>query len=763
MALMFRIRSLLFSLAVLAASWLPAFAGTSSVPNLTTFRLNSYGGTVWLQGYVKPGDGGEGYFLPNGKSCTDNGTTVIQDASGTCWDRQNFGSNTGTYPTVYRDMTDVTCASDAACAQLGSILLNVVDFGGVTASHHYTWNPNFTGTPDGTYCFTRPGATKAFCMTDPNVPGIASIAALEALPSPSVIATVWVNGTQGGWFVWTSGTCTTDGGTIFCDPNDTSGYWQRQVQGPLTFAMFGAAGTGIVDDTSSIVAAVAAGIALGCSEIDGSPGKTYLVSGEILLQPTSNGCLTIDLKNSTLSISPSTWTTGSSPTFFALFTTRHVTSTPVNNSTQFGNGDCFTTGCSFQKILIENGTINLNRDGTVLTSTQMSASSFNAVRFEDCLSCQVKNVKIHDLETSTNFQQTATINCSYSISCNIDGIISDNSDLFFEYDASYPRISHIYAATASGTVIETQYGIGPNVSDVYVGATWASVSSVGLNSISSHIDNLTVASSAVSGLTFGDYTSSYFDASNSTAENIHILAGAPSPLGYEGILIQSGSHIRLNDIYINGLNVDGAGAYQSILHGGVVIASNSISNATDISITKTYVNTATAGVVLNTGSHITISDDRFKNVNVGVYNSDTVDNIEGILNNITVDTAYAAVNWQSGPLSISNSYFNSISNVGYGFVIGRGNVSISTSIFNECEQINLFNINAFRFFGNDITKATALTYPIAIDNSAGGTESGLTTTVFGNSYPSGTTNLVHASSITGEANPWNFNSNYPAQ
>jgi hypothetical protein len=88
------IRRAIFSLALLCSTCGAAFAqDANQVPNVATFRANAYGGTVWLAGTTTPGDGGGGYFLPNGKQsvthCVDNGSTVIVDKNGTCWERQS--------------------------------------------------------------------------------------------------------------------------------------------------------------------------------------------------------------------------------------------------------------------------------------------------------------------------------------------------------------------------------------------------------------------------------------------------------------------------------------------------------------------------------------------------------------------------------------------------------------------------------------------------------------------------------------------------
>ena len=106
---MLKLRYAIFALLLWATPFAAYAQDANQVPSLATFRANAYGGTVWLAGNVTPGDGGQGYFLPNGKQsvthCVDNGATVIVDKNGTCWDRQGWGTSDITIPPVTADYT----------------------------------------------------------------------------------------------------------------------------------------------------------------------------------------------------------------------------------------------------------------------------------------------------------------------------------------------------------------------------------------------------------------------------------------------------------------------------------------------------------------------------------------------------------------------------------------------------------------------------------------------------------------------------------
>lgn len=120
----------------------------------------------------------------------------------------------------------------------------------------------------------------------PNVPTIAAMQALgTSSPSyPSIIVT----GQGGGLFNWISGTlpCNAtagggDGGTTFCAGTSgsyvTSGYWERQYNGPMNIVWFGATDGG-GDDTTAIQAALNTGKDVYC------PPGTYTVSSNVFIQ-----------------------------------------------------------------------------------------------------------------------------------------------------------------------------------------------------------------------------------------------------------------------------------------------------------------------------------------------------------------------------------------------------------------------------------------------------------------------------------------------
>ena len=201
---MLKFRYAIFALLLWAMPFVAYAQDANQVPSLSTFRANAYGGTVWLAGYVTPGDGGQGYFLPNGKQsvthCVDNGSTVIVDKNGTCWDRQSWG--------------------------------------GVPATSSAVW-------------------------AEPSIAAMQSIGAASGTAVQSVSVG---DQFQGGIFNWTAcggseqPSCTPNNGTTFSGGSGAPGgaLWQRLTNGLATNPReFGAKCDGTTDDTAAFTAAQA--------------------------------------------------------------------------------------------------------------------------------------------------------------------------------------------------------------------------------------------------------------------------------------------------------------------------------------------------------------------------------------------------------------------------------------------------------------------------------------------------------------------------
>ena len=251
---MLKFRYAIFALLLWATPFVAYAQDANQVPSLATFRANAYGGTVWLGGYVTPGDGGQGYFLPNGKQsvthCVDNGSTVIVDKNGTCWDRQSWGGVPVGTPSM------VTVPTIAALENIGASAGASVTAAYVPGIGIYQWNATSTATPDPTdtpqtIVQVTGVTTGRMVLQNGAVGNVANIAALEALPDAPIGMTVNVGGTQGGTFTVTSGSiiasnCTGgDGGTTFGVSDSASAgtcytdrYWKRQFNGAVYLSWF---------------------------------------------------------------------------------------------------------------------------------------------------------------------------------------------------------------------------------------------------------------------------------------------------------------------------------------------------------------------------------------------------------------------------------------------------------------------------------------------------------------------------------------------
>ena len=294
---MLKFRYAIFALLLWATPFVAYAQNANQVPSLATFRANAYGGTVWLAGYVTPGDGGQGYFLPNGKQsvthCVDNGSTVIVDKNGTCWDRQSWGGVPVGTPSM------VTVPTIAALENIGASAGANVTAAYVPGIGIYQWNATSTATPDPsdtpqTIVQVTGVTTGRMVLQNGAIGNVANIAALEALPDAPIGMTVNVGGYAtpgdggGGSFTVVSGILSaSDGGTTFLVSNSAGGtytdrYWKRKVpQNRLTPQMFGAKGNSliIVPSSVSITAGTNALSVTGASFTSADVGKVISISG----------------------------------------------------------------------------------------------------------------------------------------------------------------------------------------------------------------------------------------------------------------------------------------------------------------------------------------------------------------------------------------------------------------------------------------------------------------------------------------------------
>ena len=300
---MLKFRYAIFALLLWAMPFVAYAQDANQVPSLATFRANAYGGTVWLAGYVTPGDGGQGYFLPNGKQsvthCVDNGSTVIVDKNGTCWERQSWGGVPVSTPSM------VTVPTIAALENIGASAGASVTAAYVPGIGIYQWNATSTATPDPsdtpqTIVQVTGVTTGRMVLQNGAVGNVANIAALEALPDAPIGMTVNVGGYTtpgdggGGSFTVVSGTLSaSDGGTTFFVANSAGGtytdrYWKRKFTGDVNVGMYGASPS-LTDSTTQIQEAIQGAIALGVP-LDFKPCGTYTVSAQIRLPISANFC-----------------------------------------------------------------------------------------------------------------------------------------------------------------------------------------------------------------------------------------------------------------------------------------------------------------------------------------------------------------------------------------------------------------------------------------------------------------------------------------
>ena len=106
--------------------------------NSLTGHSGGWGGNdaIYVAGYWNSGDGGDGVFVRSGTSCTVNNGTIVKDAAGNCWYRQNtngdlrqWGITKGSKYDV--DTSGISSSSDAFVL-LSTLAIPTLTSGGIT-------------------------------------------------------------------------------------------------------------------------------------------------------------------------------------------------------------------------------------------------------------------------------------------------------------------------------------------------------------------------------------------------------------------------------------------------------------------------------------------------------------------------------------------------------------------------------------------------------------------------------------------------------
>ena len=512
---------------------------------------------------------------------------------------------------------------------------------------------------------------------------------------------------------------------------------------------FGAVGDGITDDTVAIRNAINAIDAQGGGTVSFVNGETYLVSGQILLKTNvsllGNGC--------TISVNPLNYT-GGITRFYGVFSTVNITARPLTILWRIGTGSI-----SFENILIDGFTFQVNRDGSTLSAGQMLVSEINIVRFEDARNCKVTNCQFIDQQTISNYNQSQIVMFVRSENCSFSNNYGTNVGLFWSAECEMTIVDGNYIPVSAGTCIETVAGQSYRIMNNRSGLTWAGVSSIGVNSKQCVISGNTVDESAISGITIGHPTStgganSYnlpLDADFSTCRDNYILSGGSTTVthGYVGILVQAASYITIADNTI--LNLRKKATYNDRA-AGVLVQPDSAAAATGLRIEKNRVSTANNGIHVVRGEAVAAEENSIRDAYAGFYYESTANSPRITINDNFISECDRAVALNNGYAEVSGNFLSAITNASFSLSFARGHFRIENNFLSECGEMFFSIVKSVALIGNVIENAVVKTRAGTLDNtSTAGTATIDQITVIANNH-AGTTDMLRIANVLGQSN-----------
>jgi len=523
---------------------------------------------------------------------------------------------------------------------------------------------------------------------------------------------------------------------------------QTKLEQTVSVKDFGAVGDGVADDTAAIQAAIAAVGALGGGTVSFVNGETYLVSDIILLQTNvsliGNGC--------TISVNPLNYT-GGITRFYGVFSTVNITARPLTILWRIGTGSI-----SFENILIDGFTFQINRDGAVLTAGQMLVSEINIIRFEDARNCNVTNCQFIDQQTIGNNNGSQVVFFVRSENCAFSKNYGTNVGLFWSAECKMTIIDSNYIPVSVGTCIETVAGQSYRITNNRSGLTWAGVSSIGVNSKQCVISGNTVDEAALTGITIGHPTSSGgansynlpLDADFSTCRDNYILSGDDLTVnhGYIGILVQAASYITIAENTILNLRKK---ATLNDRAGGVLVQPDAVASATGIRIEKNRISTANNGIHVVRGEAVVAEENSIRDAYAGFYYEASANSPRITINDNFIAECDRAINLNNGYAEVSGNFCSVIANASFSLAFSRGNFRIENNFLSECGEIALLSVKSVALIGNVIENAVVKARTGTLDNSStAGTATIDQITVIANNHP-GTTDMLRIVNVLGQS------------
>jgi hypothetical protein len=531
---------------------------------------------------------------------------------------------------------------------------------------------------------------------------------------------------------------------------------QTKLRETVSVKDFGADSTGAVSSNVEIQAAIDYVASLGGGVVEFENGGTYLVSGQILLKTNvslrGNGC--------TVSVNPLNYTGGITQ-FFGVFSTVNIIARPLPILFRIGTGVI-----SFENIQIDGFIFNINRNGNVLTSGQMDVADINIVRFEDARNCKVTNCQFIDGETVSNNNGDQVVYFVRSELCEISNCYAKDTTLIYLAESEQCTVADNYLPQSVGTTIETVAGASHRIINNRLGATWWSVSSIGVNSAQCVINDNTIEKSALSGITIGHPTptgnANFYNlplaGDFSACRNNYILSGddLTSGHGYTGILIQAAAYTTVADNTILNLRKKASLADRN---GGILVQPDSAAEATGLQIERNRINTAHTGVYIARSKSATISENSISDVLCAVVQNSPTEFPQLIIQANTIEDTIQPISLLNGYAVINGNYITTSTST---FSFARGHFRFENNFMSEVGAMNFFSAKSVSLVGNVFENAVPIANAANIDGqSTVGSATIDQITVFGNSYP-GTTNVVRIVNVIGQATRV-FNVTVPTQ
>ena len=508
---------------------------------------------------------------------------------------------------------------------------------------------------------------------------------------------------------------------------------------------FGADPTGVNDSAPAINAALAQLGALS------GGGELIIPSGTFLVNSQCRVPSNVHIRgqyNAIININPLNWNGGITH-FYALFTTVNVTSRPEVGFWRIGTGVP-----TYFNIIIENLTVNVNRDGNVLSPAEMAVSEFNVVRFEDAVNCVVKNCRLIDAMTQANHHPyTMMVFFVRSQRCGIvDSRFERCSSLFIaESEQCYFRNN--YSIYGNSSPVESIGGARHDISYNYFGTYWETTSCVGINTTYCTINENEFVDPTLMAVVLGHddppIASQYFSpiqADYSICNHNKIVCSGGTNFG---IFVQNGANLTISENVI--LNLGKGAAYNTDDKIGIrVSGTGAVARFMNNAYVANTITNATAGIRISDGDSITINDNNITDVRAGIYLAGTF-GYEVFIGNNFIDDAESAILSFSGNCRVFNNKISNITANGptqWSIFMAYGSQQFSNNVVSGIGECTMFNFTTAQIMNNVFTNSPVVAGDLWLLNNddgagpAAGTATAYEINIVGNKNDA-FTNFVH--------------------